>query len=71
MIQGETQNFVQICTLRISFVRKGSMTVSEQYAGTLEVWKLKKGGDSNKCTCLKLDGRAMSWIDRSELEAIS
>lgn len=40
---------------------------AEQYAGELKIWELGKGGDADKCTCLKPNGRNTSWIEYSEL----
>jgi hypothetical protein len=40
---------------------------TEQYAGELKIWELGKGGDADKCTCLKPNGRTTSWIEYSDL----
>jgi hypothetical protein len=40
---------------------------AEQYAGELKIWELGKGGDADKCTCLKPNGRTTSWIEYSDL----
>lgn len=40
---------------------------AEQYAGELKIWALGKGGDADKCTCLKPNGRTTSWIEYSDL----
>ena len=42
----------------------------KQYAGVLEIWSMGKGGDSDKCTCLKPNGRTTSWIEFSDLELV-
>jgi hypothetical protein len=43
---------------------------TEQYAGELKIWELGKGGDADKCTCLKPNGRTTSWIEYSDLEFV-
>jgi hypothetical protein len=40
---------------------------TEQYAGELKIWELGTGGDADKCTCLKPNGRTTSWIEYSDL----
>ena len=40
---------------------------TEQYAGELKIWELGIGGDADKCTCLKPNGRTTSWIEYSDL----
>jgi hypothetical protein len=40
---------------------------AEQYAGELKIWELGQGGDADKCTCLKPNGRTTSWIEYSDL----
>ncbi len=40
---------------------------AEQYAGELKIWELGTGGDADKCTCLKPNGRTTSWIEYSDL----
>jgi hypothetical protein len=39
-----------------------------QYAGTLEIWEMGKLGDSDKCACLKPNGRVTSWIEFADLQ---
>jgi hypothetical protein len=41
---------------------------SHQYAGVLEIWKMGKLGDSDKCACLRPNGRVTSWIEFEDLE---
>jgi hypothetical protein len=40
---------------------------AKQYAGELKIWELGTGGDADKCTCLKPNGRTTSWIEYSDL----
>jgi hypothetical protein len=40
---------------------------AEQYVGELKIWELGTGGDADKCTCLKPNGRTTSWIEYSDL----
>jgi hypothetical protein len=42
--------------------------LKKQYAGTLEIWELGNGCDSDKCACLKPDGRVTSWVSFEDLE---
>jgi hypothetical protein len=41
---------------------------SHQYAGVLEIWESGKLGDSDKCACLRPNGRVTSWIEFEDLE---
>jgi len=41
----------------------------KQYAGVLEIWEMGKLGDSDKCTCLKPNGRTTSWIEFGDLNS--
>jgi hypothetical protein len=41
-----------------------------QYAGTLEIWEMGKVCDSDKCACLKPNGRVTSWIEFSDLQLV-
>lgn len=49
--------------------RGTDLNLQQQYAGTLEVWEFGTRGDFDRCTCLKPDGRATSWIDYTDLIA--
>ena len=46
------------------------LNLLRQYAGVLEIWEMGKGGDFDKCTCLKPNGRTTSWIDFTDLELV-
>jgi hypothetical protein len=41
-----------------------------QYAGTLKIWEMGKLCDSDKCACLKPNGRVTSWIEFADLQLI-
>jgi hypothetical protein len=41
-----------------------------QYAGTLKIWEMGKLGDSDKCACLKPNGRVTSWIEFADLQLV-
>jgi hypothetical protein len=41
-----------------------------QYAGTLKIWEMGKVCDSDKCACLKPDGRVTSWIEFADLQLV-
>lgn len=40
------------------------------YAGTLEIWEMGKMCDSDKCTCLKPNERATSWVKFADLQLV-
>jgi hypothetical protein len=42
-----------------------------QYAGTLEIREMGKLGDSDKCACLKPNGRVTSWIEFADLQLVN
>jgi hypothetical protein len=41
-----------------------------QCAGTLKIWEMGKLGDSDKCACLKPNGRVTSWIEFADLQLV-
>lgn len=41
-----------------------------QYAGALKIWEMGKLGDSDKCACLKPNGRVISWIEFADLQLL-
>jgi hypothetical protein len=41
-----------------------------QYAGALKIWEMGKLGDSDKCACLKPNGRVTSWIEFADLQLV-
>jgi hypothetical protein len=41
-----------------------------QYAGILKIWEMGKLGDSDKCACLKPNGRVTSWIEFEDLQLV-
>jgi hypothetical protein len=47
-----------------------NFNLGKQYAGVLEVWEIGKLGDSDKCTCLKPDGRPTSWIEFADIKLV-
>ena len=46
------------------------LNLVRQYSGVLEIWKMGKGGDFDKCTCLKPNDTTTSWIDFTDLELV-
>ena len=44
--------------------------LKKQYAGTLEIWEMGKVCDSDKCACLKPNGRVTSWIEFADLQLV-
>ncbi len=47
-----------------------NFNLKKQYAGTLEIWEMGKGCDSDKCACLKPDGRVTRVSIEIALEPI-
>lgn len=54
---------------KVRYVGSNSL-LRNQYKGVLEVWMMGDGGDLDKCTCLKPDERATSWLKFSDLELV-
>jgi hypothetical protein len=54
---------------RVTYVGS-DFNLKTQYAGTLEIWEMGKLGDSDKCACLKPNGRVTSWIEFADLELV-
>ena len=47
-----------------------NFNLKTQYAGALKIWEMGKLGDSDKCACLKPDGRVTSWVEFADLRLV-
>jgi hypothetical protein len=54
---------------RVTYIGS-DFNLKTQYAGTLEIWEMGKVCDSDKCACLKPNGRVTSWIEFADLQLV-
>jgi hypothetical protein len=52
---------------RVTYIGS-DFNLKTQYAGTLEIREMGKLCDSDKCACLKPNGRVTSWIEFADLQ---